>query len=143
MAEIVIRPIRGGDSAVVSELAQQLGYVRPALEIEQWIAGSDSSRVALVAESDGLVVGWIQAHDLDLLVHSRVLEIGGLVVGEGARGRGIGRQLVDAVIEWGRARGHTEVWVRSNVVREGAHGFYEDIGFTRVKTSYSFALRID
>jgi ribosomal protein S18 acetylase RimI-like enzyme len=88
------------------------------------------------------VVGWAQGHDLDLLQYPRVLEVGGLVVSDQFRGRGVGKMLVDALIAWGRQRGHDEVRVRSSITRAGTPEFYEALGFTRVKTSYTFAQEI-
>jgi GNAT superfamily N-acetyltransferase len=71
-----------------------------------------------------------------------VLEIGGLVVSEELRGEGIGRRLIEAVSEWGRARRHDHLWVRSNSRRTNAHQLDESVGFGREKTSYTFSLPI-
>lgn len=140
MDEITIRPALVEDAAALSALSHQLGYGRSAEAIGQWIAGGGDSRVALVAENAGEVVGWLEAHELELLQYPRFLEIGGMVVAEGLRGMGVGSRLIEEVIDWGRRRGHTEIRVRSNVVRDGAHAFYEGLGFVRRKTSYTFSL---
>ncbi len=131
------------DAASVSELAGQLGYQRTPTQTQAWIERAGESTVALVAVRDGMVVAWVEAHELELLQYPRVVEIGGLVVSENLRATGIGKRLVEEVIEWGRGRGQTEVLVRSNIVREGAHCFYEGIGFRRVKTSHTFSMSID
>jgi GNAT superfamily N-acetyltransferase len=96
-----------------------------------------------VAEIDGGLVGWIEAHDRELLQHPRVVEIGGLVVDQGMRGRGIGESLVAAVTAWGLGRGHSEIMVRSNIIRDGAHQFYNGLVFRRAKTSYTFSKEIE
>ncbi len=75
--------------------------------------------------------------------YPRVLEISGLAVAATARGQGVGTCLVDAVTQWGRSRGHDQLFVRSNVARDEAHQFYESVGFTRQKTSYTFAKAIE
>ena len=42
----------------------------------------------------------------------------------------------------GRSRADTSrVRLRSNVVREAAHAFYEHLGFEKSKASYAFELR--
>ena len=131
------------DAPQVAELARQLGYNPSTGEISDWLDASHNQRVALVVEEDDKIVGWIQAHDLELLQYPRVLEIGGLIVDERARGAGIGKLLVVAVADWGRDRGHTEIFVRSNVTRDGAHNFYEGLGFERTKTSHTFSVDIE
>lgn len=143
MDEITVRVAADSDAGSLSELADQLGYDRSADDIAAWLGKPDEARIVLVAEIGGMLVGWIQAQDTEFLQYSRYLEIAGLVVADGQRGRGIGRHLVDAATDWGRRRGHSEVRVRSNVTRSRAHGFYESLGFARVKTSYTFARRLD
>lgn len=142
MDEITIRPAEVEDAVVLSELARQLGYGRSPEAIRRWILDATDHRVALVAESVGEIVGWVEAHELELLQSPRFLEIGGLVVAEGVRGQGIGRCLVEALIDWSRERSHTEIRVRSNVVRAGAHAFYKVLGFERQKTSHTYSLTI-
>jgi GNAT superfamily N-acetyltransferase len=140
--EIAIRSMASADVAAASSLADQLGYRKTPQAIERWLANKPDSQLALVAETDGEVVGWLEAHDLELMQYPRFLEIGGLVVAEHMRGRGIGKRLIEAVVDWGRQRGHTEIRVRSNVIRDQAHGFYEGLGFERRKTSYTFSIDI-
>jgi ribosomal protein S18 acetylase RimI-like enzyme len=140
--EITIRMAVADDAADLSELAGQLGYQRTPNEIEAWIERSGGSMVALVAGVGGVVVGWLEAHEVDLLQSPRSVEIGGLVVAEGMRDKGVGRQLVDAASLWAKERGHESLEVRSNIVRDGAHDFYEGLGFKRVKTSYTFSIGV-
>jgi GNAT superfamily N-acetyltransferase len=140
--EVTIREASVDDAAALSELAHQLGYGRSPEVIRGWILSRDDSRVALVAAGGGEVMGWLEAHEIELLQYPRFLEIGGMVVAEHLRGRGIGRRLVEVLIDWGRARQHTEVRVRSNVVRDASHPFYEGLGFVRQKTSHTYSLDI-
>ena len=144
MGEIKIRTMVVADGAAVAQLSQELGYevtVREAYERIGHMEG-DPRAIAFVAIVDGQTVGWIQAHDHKLIQYRRVLEIGGLVVTAAVQGRGVGKALVEAVAHWGERRGHDEMFVRSNVTRDGAHQFYESIGFTRDKTSYTFSRSI-
>ncbi len=39
---------------------------------------------------------------------------------------------------WAKEKGCQAVYVRSNVVREGAHAFYERIGYVNIKLSKVF-----
>ena len=139
---VEIRTMSVGEADAVAVLAHQLGYEASPGAVREWLANMDHRRIALVAIADGELVGWIQAHDRDLLQYPRVMEIGGLIVDTEIRRGGVGKQLVDAAIEWGRDRGHTEVFVRSNAVRSDAHAFYEGLGFSRWKTSHTFVLEV-
>lgn len=135
-----IRPIQTEDAAAATQLCAQLGYPTDAESVlprMQQIAG-DRNRAVLVACLDGEVVGWI---DLSIEYHLQtepMALIGGLVVSEAARGRGIGRELCQAAEDWARERGITRMRVRSNAIRERAHAFYMQDGYTRVKTSAVF-----
>jgi predicted N-acetyltransferase YhbS len=135
-----IRQIEAADAEAVAILCGQLGYPsnRAAVVERMQRIAADASRAVLVACVDGAVVGWV---DLSLEYHLQsepVALIGGLVVADGARGQGIGRELCRAAEEWARGAGMTRIRVRSNVTRERAHAFYLRDGYARVKTSAVF-----
>jgi GNAT superfamily N-acetyltransferase len=137
---VVIRPARGADRADLARLATQLGY--PMSEEE---AGERLSRIAdhpdhalLVAEQDGRVAGWLQVSRVRVFESEDGVEIGGLVVDEALRSRGIGARLLAEAERWARERGCVRMRVRSNVVRERAHAFYRSAGFSEVKTQRVF-----
>ena len=69
-------------------------------------------------------------------------EIRGLVVDEEARSGGLGQKLVEAAESWARERGHNWMSVRSNVIRERTHRFYERLGYGRAKTQHKFRKRL-
>jgi GNAT superfamily N-acetyltransferase len=92
----------------------------------------------LVAEVDGRVEGWIQVSQPRIFETPRQAEIAGLIVDEGARGAGIGRALLAAAEGWAMEKGCRAIRVRSNVVRERAHAFYEREGFVVLKTQRVF-----
>ena len=137
---VQIRPIRAEDATAAVTLCTQLGYPTDASAVlarMEQIAG-DANRAVLVACVDDEVVGWI---DLSVEYHLQsepAALIGGLVVSEVVRGRGIGRQLCVAAEDWARRLGIARLRVRSNAVRERAHAFYLRDGYTRVKTSAVF-----
>ena len=65
-------------------------------------------------------------------------EIASLVIAEAQRGRGIGRQLVEHAARWLREKGMIKLRVRCNVVRKGAHRFYDRLGFDESKSQKVF-----
>lgn len=137
---VSIRAMEPEDADAAMRLSAELGYPadrRTMLRRMQQIA-DDRNRAVLVACVDGDVSGWI---DLSIEYHLQtepVALIGGLVVSEAARGRGIGRELCKAAEGWARGRGITRMRVRSNAIRQRAHAFYLREGYARVKTSAVF-----
>jgi GNAT superfamily N-acetyltransferase len=84
------------------------------------------------------VVGWTHVVPRLHLEEVPFCELAGLVVADGARGAGIGRSLLQAAERWAREHGHTRFRVRSNVVRERAHGFYRREGYAERKRQVVF-----
>ena len=137
---VTVRAARSEDVPALTSLSAELGY--PVSETDL----SDRLRVilgradqAVLVACDGAdVIGWVHgAKHLMLEVEHRC-EILGLVVGDGQRRRGVGQELVRAIERWAAARGLRHISVRSNVVRESSHQFYEKQGYRRVKTQHAY-----
>jgi GNAT superfamily N-acetyltransferase len=138
---IEIRPATQGDVYRLAMLCEQLGYPSTPEQVRQRLdelQRNEHQAVFVAEEVGGQVVGWVQVFGRQLLVVDRHAELGGLVVAEGHRGRGVGGLLMEQAEDWARARGCGALYVRSNVVREGAHRFYEGIGYDQIKTSRVF-----
>jgi GNAT superfamily N-acetyltransferase len=125
------------DAAAVAELSGQLGYPGTAEEMRRRLAAMTRSedRVAFAAVRDGELVGWIDAAVERHLQAEDTVVIGGLVVGEAARGCGVGKRLCEEVEQWARERRFARVRVRSQIKRTDAHRFYLRDGYRQVKTS--------
>jgi GNAT superfamily N-acetyltransferase len=136
-AAVFVRRLVADDAEEVAALSGQLGYVAGAEQIQRRLhsLSGDENRLALGALLDGRLVGWIDASVERHLQSEDVVDIGGLVVSEGARGLGIGRRLCEEVEAWTRAKGFGRVRVRSQIKREDAHRFYLRNGYEKVKTS--------
>ena len=79
---------------------------RTECEHEQWFAHHDSARPVLVAESDQEVCGWASLSPWsDRPAYDSSVEVS-VYVAEEHRSKGIGRQLLQALIEAGRTQGH-------------------------------------
>jgi GNAT superfamily N-acetyltransferase len=136
MSRLVIRPVHSEDAARLAALATQLGYPGSESDLAARLAHLASAplHAAWVVEVDqSEVVGFVHCFvDLRLETDPRC-EIGGLVVDEAWRGRGLGRALVEEVEDWARHHGLPVLRLRSNVVRERAHALYRALGFVEVK----------
>jgi len=136
-----IRMAGASDAAVVARLAGQLGYPSTPGDITRRLAdqSADSKRTLLVAEAGGNVIGWILLAEEHSILHEPRVEILGLVVDEEHRGGEIGRALIDSAERWARERGCGTIMLRSNVIRERAHRFYERLGYAVVKSQKVFS----
>ena len=143
---IAVRRAVAGDAARVAELSGVLGYPVTADALSQRLVrllSSDEDVVFVAEHGSGDLVGWIHGAEQELLETGRHCEILGLVVDASHRGRGAGRQLVEAVESWTAARGLDEIAVRSNVLRAESHPFYEALGYVRAKTQHAYRKHID
>jgi GNAT superfamily N-acetyltransferase len=139
-----IRLARAGDRDDLARLSTQLGYPMAPDEASARLAdlAGHPDHALLVAETDGRLAGWAQVSLPRIFESPRQAEIAGLVVDEGHRGRGIGPELLRAAEAWARERGCAVLRVRSNVVRERAHGFYRREGFGEIKTQRVFEKKL-
>lgn len=140
MASVTIRLARAADARDIAHLTTQLGY-----DLTESDAADRLSRILLrddqqfyVAELDARAVGWIHALMTEYVDAEAHVSIGGLVVDRNHRRLGIGRALMDRVESWASRMGCSLVRLRSTVARSAAHKFYEGLGYTNIKTQYSF-----
>jgi GNAT superfamily N-acetyltransferase len=132
MSESRIRSAQRADAEALAQLSGELGYATDGAAVARRLAGllasSDNAVLVALGTVDD-VLGWVHVFVSHRLESSSFAEIGGLVVSEGARGRGIGRGLLVAAERWARDRGLSTMRIRSNVVRADAHGFYRHLGY--------------
>jgi GNAT superfamily N-acetyltransferase len=136
-----IRRAKSGDAPRMAELSWQLGYPATAEQMRSRLRGIKpaSQHAVFVAESakDG-VIGWLHVSRQPLLEVEIRAEVNGLVVAEEQRSLGAGARLLATAEEWARKHGCKSMSVRSNVIRERAHKFYERNGYEHYKTQKSF-----
>ena len=138
--QLIIRDASLADAARIADLATQLGYPSSTEQVLARLRAlpQDGTHAVYVAENDAGVVGWVQVFELLPVAHDRVAEVAGLVVDASCRASGVGKHLMGAAENWARERGLDTVVLRSNVIREAAHKFYENLGYTRIKTQHAF-----
>lgn len=88
--------------------------------------------VVLVSEHGGEVVGMAygEIHTPSRFSDERALEISGVVVRSGYRGRGVGRALLQEAGRFATERGVGWIELKTFVPNEGALSFWEGLGFT-------------
>lgn len=88
--------------------------------------------VLLVAEDEGEVVGMAygEIHTPSRFSDERGLEISGVVVRSGYRGKGVGRALVHEAARFATERGVRWVELKTFFPNRGAMAFWEGLGFT-------------
>ena len=139
--EVKIRRARSADTQKIAVLSGQLGYPATTAQMRKRLLGikPTSQHAVFVAESpEEGVVGWVHVSRQPLLEVEIRAEVNGLVVAEGQRSLGAGAWLLVAAEDWARKHGCKSMSVRSNVIRERAHKFYERNGYEHYKTQKSF-----
>ena len=141
----IIRAATVADAQAIANLTVQLGYEADASGVAERLSHilSNPDQRFLVAEIDFRTAGWIHMLRVEYVDHPAFVMIGGLVVDRGHRRQGIGALLLQRAEEWARQCGCSLVRLSSSATRTEAHRFYESVGYTNVKTQYSFAKSVD
>lgn len=142
--EIRIEPITPAHAPDIQKLSQQLGYPLSVHEIEKNITEviSSNDHAAFIAIMGNEVAGWIHAFRAVFLESNPFIEIGGLVVDENHRGKGIGKKLVERIKQWCMEKEISSLRVRSQLKRKEAHQFYLSNGFAEIKEQKVFQISL-
>lgn len=142
-AAVIVRAVRAADAAQWLRMREALwpeGAQSHASEVQAFFADPSSAReTVLVAEYEGVLVGFVE---LSLRAYaegcdtSPVAYLEGWFVSHDLRGAGVGRALLRAAEEWGRAQGCAEFasdTEADNAVSADAHraAGFEDAGLIR------------
>lgn len=105
-----------------------------AADIAETFLSGNPDQIAFVAEDDtGRMIGFVEASIrrdyVDGCDTSPVAFGEGAFILPGLRGTGVGRALVEAVAEWGRAKGCTELASNALLDNGASHAFHEAVGF--------------
>jgi GNAT superfamily N-acetyltransferase len=106
------------------------------------IAATNGVVALLVVERDGTIVGTMQLTVLPGLSHrgSSRAQLEAVRVAAGARGGGVGTQMVEWAIAEARRRGCGLIELTSNRQRTDAARFYERLGFVPSHTGFKRSL---
>jgi GNAT superfamily N-acetyltransferase len=142
---VKIRRAKPADAARIAVLSGQLGYPTTTREMSARLRQAMKARngACFVAETrEHGVIGWVHVSVTPLLEVERRAEVNGLVVDEPVRSHGAGWLLLEAAERWARNSGCAAMSVRSNVIRNRAHGFYERHGYEHYKTQKAFLKKL-
>lgn len=145
MTSVIIRDALMSDAAELARLTSQLGYpvTEGAIRTRMGrLIGSAENRVFVAEGPEGELNGWIHGFLGQLLESEYRVEIGGLIVDERSRRKGIGRRLVEAIEAWATEQGAIDVSVRCREERTESHRFYESLSFRQIKTQRVFRKRV-
>lgn len=127
---IAVRPAAPGDVPALVALMRQLSGHEIAPAMIAGLIAPESGQAVLVAEEAGQVLGALAMNQSPMLHRPAPdARITSLVVDEGARGRGVGRSLVDAALDTARRWNCARLELTTRMGREDAHAFYRALGF--------------
>ena len=141
MDAVDIRSATMDDSSALADLSTQLGYPTSTIQSANrlgLILDSNEQAILLACLAAGTVVGWVHVFLAFRVESDQFAEIGGFVVTEEFRRRGIGRCLLAAAEEWVIQSGITKLRIRSRSNRVDTHTFYERLGFSKSKQQQVF-----
>src|SRR5688572_4404172 len=133
-ASMAIRSATAADAGAIAALLGQLGYPATTPEVVARLVRLDAfpSASVLVADQGGKVVGLVTGHVFPSIHGSALVAwLTTLVVDDEHLHQGVGRELSAAIERWARGLGAIRISVTSGKHREGAHRFYERIGYER------------
>ncbi|MES2559198.1 MAG: GNAT family N-acetyltransferase [Bacteroidota bacterium] len=141
---LFLRQAKPKDVEFMTELSNQLGYKATIEKIQGRlfeILHNVDNCMYVVVDNDN-VIGWIHGFYSLRVESDSFVEIGGLVVDENYRRKGVGKMLVTEVIEWACSKKCDKIRVRCNTLRKETHVFYDRIGFNETKEQKIFDMEL-
>ncbi len=131
------------DAYAIAALSEQWGYRSTKESMLRCLQdiGKNSDHVIYVMLNDTQIVGWIHGIYSLRIESDPFVEIGGLVVDKDYRRQGLGKLLVDKIVEWSLSRNCHKMRVRCNIIRPEANAFYGSIGFKEIKQQKVYDMR--
>lgn len=141
MLVFTIRECTVSDAVDIAKLNRdEMGYnfdIEETMKKIRMLLCSEKDKI-LVAEANGIVIGYIHANDYDLLYAPHMKNIMGIAVSSDYRHLGVGRALLQKIEEWASETGAVSVRLVSGAERTAAHEFYRKCGYTQNKQQINF-----
>jgi N-acetylglutamate synthase-like GNAT family acetyltransferase len=128
-----IRRARRGDADAIGNLLKELGYAQGSdAQTTNWVISHPEIEIFVASDSLDKPVGMVTlSHRPQLRLRGRIGTVDELVVTESWRRKGVGRALLQTVVERARALSMKRLEIVSHVTRlETAIAFYASCGFS-------------
>ncbi len=141
MAELTVRPARESDAEAIATIYNQGIEDRVAtLETElrtpeerrRWMAARGPRHPVIVAEAAGTVVGWASLNQFNPRPAYQHVADFSVYVDRGCRGKGVGRRLLEALIDLAREIGYHKMVLSAFPFNRSGVALYERLGFRAV-----------
>jgi L-amino acid N-acyltransferase YncA len=141
MAELAVRPASESDAEAIARIYNQgiedrvatlETELRTAEERRRWMSARGPRHPVIVAEAAGAVVGWASLNQFNpRLAYQHVADLSVYVEREW-RGKGVGRRLLEALIELARGIGYHKMVLSAFPFNQSGMALYERLGFRTV-----------
>jgi L-amino acid N-acyltransferase YncA len=141
MAELTVRSARESDAEAIARIYNQGIEDRVAtLETElrapeerrRWMAARGPRHPVIVAEAAGTIVGWASLNQFNPRPAYQHVADFSVYVERDWRGKGVGRRLLEALIELARGIGYHKMVLSAFPFNQSGVALYERLGFRTV-----------
>lgn len=105
---------------------------RAPADTRAWLTGRSPRHPVILAEHDGTVVGWASLNRFNRRPAYDLVADFSVYVERAARGRGVGRQLLDCLIALARTHGYHKMVLAAMAFNDAGLALYTRAGFARV-----------
>ena len=140
MTAIAIRSATEADAAAIcviynqgieDRIATLETELRTPAERRQWLAARGPRHPVFVAEAEEIVVGWSSLNVYNSRPAYQYVTDFSIYIERGWRGKGVGRRLLEHLIEQARALGYHKMMLSAFPFNASGVALYERMGFTR------------
>ena len=140
MSTIVLRPATAGDAEAICRVYNQgiedriatlETELRTPEERRQWLAARGPRHPVYVAEAEEMIVGWSSLNVYNPRPAYQYVADFSIYIERGWRGKGVGRRLLEHLIEQARALGYHKMMLSAFPFNASGVALYERMGFTR------------
>jgi len=142
--QIKVRTAQKEDCSEITHLTNQLGYpstLEKICEIMDLVLAHNDHQV-FIAENEKNIVGYIHLIRSMRIGSNPFIEIAAFIIDESSRSVGVGSSLIGESENWASSLGLKDIRIRSNIIRQEAHSFFQKRGFQNIKTQEVFSKHI-
>jgi ribosomal protein S18 acetylase RimI-like enzyme len=138
MENVTIRKAALADIPAMVELLRQLFAIEEDFTFNaanhqkglHLLINSHNRGIALVAEKNGLVIGMVTGQtNISTVEGTLALTLEDMVIDEMHRGKSVGTNLMNCVMEWAKIQGIPRMQLLADKTNESALAFYKKLGW--------------